>query len=115
MKKYILSLILLIFIGCGQQDSMLKVTFVDDCQNKLLNDKVTVKITKIGDGKIGELVIPVGNDNGITIVLEEGKYNIVCSGIGKGLFTPSSNWRKTITLKKGQRYHQRFTCLEEYD
>ena len=52
MKKYIISLILLIFIGCGQQDSMLKVTFVDDCQNKLLNDKVTVKITKIGDGKI---------------------------------------------------------------
>ena len=115
MKKYILSLMLLIFIGCGKQDTMLKITFVDDCKNKLLNDKVTVKITKIGLGKMGELVIPVGNENGMTIVLDEGKYNLVCSGVGKGLFTPSSNWRKTITLKKGQRYRQSFTCQETYD
>ena len=38
MKKYILSLMLLIFIGCGKQDTMLKITFVDDCKNKLLNE-----------------------------------------------------------------------------
>ena len=49
------------------------------------------------------------------LVLDEGQYNVVCSGVGKGLFIPSSNWRKTITLERGQKYHQSFTCQKIYD
>ena len=115
MKKYLLSLIILLFIGCGRQDTILNVSFVDDCQNKILNDKVNVKITKIGLGKIGELVVPVGTNKGISIVLDDGKYNLECSGLGKGLLSSSKNWKKTVTLVKGQRLFQRFSCVRQYD
>ena len=61
------------------------------------------------------VIVKVGNEKGMTVFLESGQYNLECRGKSKGLFTPSNNWKKTITIEPNQEFHQKFSCLKQYD
>jgi len=121
MKKLylLLSVLFLIYWSCEnltpKPETKLTVTFVDDCNGKMIEDIVNVKISKIGFGFVGQIGVKVGNEKGMTVFLESGQYNLECRGTRKGLFTPSNNWKKTITIEPNQEFHQKFSCLKQYD
>ena len=121
MKKLypLLSVLFFIYWGCEnlipKPETKLTVTFVDDCNGKMIEDIVNVKISKIGFGFVGQIGVKVGNEKGMTVFLESGQYNLECRGKSKGLFTPSNNWKKTITIEPNQEFHQKFSCLKQYD
>ncbi|MFL3006701.1 MAG: hypothetical protein ACJZ10_01750 [Candidatus Neomarinimicrobiota bacterium] len=114
MKNILLLCSVLFFsFGCNTiQPTTLTVIVLDDCKDKIYNDIVDVSISRVGNGIMGKVSVKVGDEKGMTIMVEEGNYILESKGVGKGSLSGTRRWKENLTIGKNQQYTSRISCLK---